>query len=286
MEILARTDRPGLDPAEAFVVFGEARITLEGSDRPRYAFLSICGNPDCGCSDAQITLVDPEAGSRFAVKVDLTSRTGQIVGAVDGDAEAVVAEVVEVVDGPVADAILRRLKAFRMRKPDVAGLRIAPDFVRHDGLLPFSHVLAGGRPNPPDGYSGFYDRFELDGRTWVVQDLFCGRKGCDCREAVLDFDLAGEEGAFAARIDLSKGDATIENADGVDLDLARRVLARWRNTSPRADRKVLTARYRALRELATHPLSAEETAAPRPIGAKDPCPCGSGKRYKRCCGAR
>ena len=26
--------------------------------------------------------------------------------------------------------------------------------------------------------------------------------------------------------------------------------------------------------------------APRPVGRNDPCPCGSGKKYKRCCGRR
>jgi len=26
------------------------------------------------------------------------------------------------------------------------------------------------------------------------------------------------------------------------------------------------------------------TAAPKKIGRNDPCPCGSGKKYKKCCG--
>ncbi|HEY8461009.1 MAG TPA: SEC-C metal-binding domain-containing protein [Blastocatellia bacterium] len=26
-------------------------------------------------------------------------------------------------------------------------------------------------------------------------------------------------------------------------------------------------------------------AAPKKIGRNDPCPCGSGKKYKKCCGA-
>ena len=29
----------------------------------------------------------------------------------------------------------------------------------------------------------------------------------------------------------------------------------------------------------------DETLAPRaPVGRNDPCPCGSGKKYKKCCG--
>ena len=93
MEILARTDRPGLDPAEAFVVFGEATVTMADGGR-RFAFLSTCGNPDCGCSDAQITLVDPQANTRIAVKVDLATRRGEIVDGSDGGAQDRVAEVV------------------------------------------------------------------------------------------------------------------------------------------------------------------------------------------------
>lgn len=290
MEILARTDRSGLDPAQAFVAFGEGQVYFAEADHSCHAFLSTCGNPDCGCSDVQITIVDPVAGARFAVKVDLVAGTGHLeTGTTRNDPERTVAEIVEAVRGPVAEAVLRRLKCFRMRKPDVGRLHIAPDFVAsHGGLLPLSHLLAGGRPNPRDGYAGFYDRLEVDGESWVIQDMFCGRKGCDCREAMLDFHRTTDQrGVFGARMDLTGGGVELESLEDVEPDLARRVLARWRAASPKADRKVLTARYKALRELAGRPLPDTGTVdAPRLLSGKDPCPCGSGKRYKRCCGAR
>jgi preprotein translocase subunit SecA len=29
----------------------------------------------------------------------------------------------------------------------------------------------------------------------------------------------------------------------------------------------------------------EQAHAEKPVGRNDPCPCGSGKKYKKCCGA-
>jgi hypothetical protein len=39
---------------------------------------------------------------------------------------------------------------------------------------------------------------------------------------------------------------------------------------------------------ATRELRQQAPAAPRPakVGRNDPCPCGSGKKFKKCCGAR
>jgi uncharacterized protein len=47
-------------------------------------------------------------------------------------------------------------------------------------------------------------------------------------------------------------------------------------------------RLRALSERVPHPVPApgEPTQAPKPVGRNEPCPCGSGKKYKKCCGRR
>jgi uncharacterized protein len=51
--------------------------------------------------------------------------------------------------------------------------------------------------------------------------------------------------------------------------------------------EALRARWAALGLPAPQPVAADEPAAPRAggPGRNDPCPCGSGKKYKKCCGA-
>jgi len=48
----------------------------------------------------------------------------------------------------------------------------------------------------------------------------------------------------------------------------------------------LRDRYRREQGLAAGPAESLRPAGRRPIGRNDPCPCGSGRKYKHCCGAR
>jgi hypothetical protein len=45
---------------------------------------------------------------------------------------------------------------------------------------------------------------------------------------------------------------------------------------------LLTLRY--MLGFVDEPVKAEATAASKRVGRNDPCPCGSGKKYKHCCG--
>jgi preprotein translocase subunit SecA len=42
------------------------------------------------------------------------------------------------------------------------------------------------------------------------------------------------------------------------------------------------ARMEAIERHAAHPV--QMTPGGKPVGRNDPCPCGSGKKYKKCCG--
>lgn len=46
-----------------------------------------------------------------------------------------------------------------------------------------------------------------------------------------------------------------------------------------------TAAERAQQAAAKNPNNTDQTPAKKHIGRNDPCPCGSGKKYKKCCGA-
>jgi len=52
-------------------------------------------------------------------------------------------------------------------------------------------------------------------------------------------------------------------------------LPMWENILTEEERKEITKEYRA-----ANVFKAEHT-----VGRNDPCPCGSGKKYKKCCGA-
>ncbi len=297
MELLPRVPGSRFEPLEELVAYSGGRVRFAAHPGEFGVDIRACGNPACGCEDA--TLVFAELTGRredalvFAVHARLRDATtvperSQVPAA----AAPLVSEVLRDLVPAVRAGLLDRLRAFRQQRPSVGGLRLAPDWLEGDAsLLPLSHILAGGRPEDPQ-YRGYLDRPTIDGAEWLVQDMYCPRPRCDCREVLLDFQRLPTtdhaEAVFGARVRLGTLELAIEQPVDIGLREARAVVGAWLRASPRGDRHVLGARYEALRELAAHPLSEPLGArilAPRMPGGKEPCPCGSGKKFKRCCGA-
>ncbi|MGC4121737.1 MAG: SEC-C metal-binding domain-containing protein [Myxococcales bacterium] len=152
------------------------------------------------------------------------------------------------------------------------------------------------------------DFFEVEARHYAVPEYFCGERDCRCRRALVEVvrlerkpSLAEQSGRHEVigtfRLELDACTATdfelepgLPSADAAalkkvadaylarhpDLDRARRRHARVREIGPRildlANEQMLGARVEPVRN------------APQP-SPNDRCPCGSGKKYKRCCGA-
>jgi len=150
------------------------------------------------------------------------------------------------------------------------------------------------------------ERFELEaeGQRWFVEDLHCVQPGCTCHDVVLLFystGLAGpeEEGkvrpsaalepAAEVRYDLESGATERDPGMTGDASLVRRLMAAMKEHHPGFSEQ-LVERRRILRSLYRRFLRRAKKPAPAParisakVGRNDPCPCGSGKKYKRCCG--
>ncbi len=146
--------------------------------------------------------------------------------------------------------------------------------------------------------------FQSGGQRWCAFDLYCVDPSCGCEMVVLSLarDRAKAttlRAAFAARIDLRGTGAEATSESGAPL-------------SPRERRIVddlleelgdwsaeLRIRRSFVREIASVRLTGWEAAAappPAPLpappeagappGRNDGCPCGSGRKFKKCCGRR
>ncbi len=166
--------------------------------------------------------------------------------------------------------------------------------------------------NLPDGSDGRMVGFEevfpfglgvefpLHQEWWAVDEQYCVQQDCNCEEALLAFvkfqAAAGDQvPAFyynyrtGAIRELHAGPA----GSPAPADLLKAVRQAHANYNQQLNIRHLTLRnvyarqeIRALREqrqllasLDPHPESAMATK----IGRNEPCPCGSGLKYKRCC---
>ena len=133
------------------------------------------------------------------------------------------------------------------------------------------------------------DLYIVGDRLFEAVDHYCVEPDCDCGDVVLDFQPLTPRGApppGGVRVDRS-GAATFELTHEKHRASVERLwtLFRMRHLGYR---ERFARRRAVMHGLAGRIVSAPENEierrSPR-VGRNEPCPCGSKKKYKKCCGA-
>jgi hypothetical protein len=132
------------------------------------------------------------------------------------------------------------------------------------------------------------------GRRWLLEDLHCIDPRCPCTDVrFVVFDLDRTEtgsgsslaGTFVVSLpSLAPTDLEVENGLLPDAAAAGAI---WQQlTSAVPDLADQLAERRQRMKLLTPPAPVREAPAQRQVqpGRNDPCPCGSGNKWKKCCG--
>ena len=110
-------------------------------------------------------------------------------------------------------------------------------------------------------------QFDMDPVTFTG---FLDGANTSFRNGELDLDTLTEESEIALDFDFDRLYINMHNAKANWLyDLPE-----WDEVRTPEQRRELTKQYRAEKIY----------VAPPTVGRNDPCPCGSGKKYKKCCG--
>ena len=240
----------------------------------------LCDTPGCECRDVvfDFDVVDdggtptrPEVHFRVAVVLATGREAPTRPEPIPADLEPLVAEVVRDLPPELREQWTQEQVAERAIRSSMAGARIPPRFLRSDDgvlLADFIDVPA------------VLDSFVHEGRTWEVSDQYCPRLQCPCDTTILSF-AASESVYFAVRLARS-GRLSEWECEGIDQVDAVAVVAAWA-AIPRRTTRFFASRFDAVRKVsaATPP---ETLRAEPKIGRNDACPCGSGKKYKKCCG--
>ena len=129
----------------------------------------------------------------------------------------------------------------------------------------------------------------LDGKTYAVSDFYCVEPGCACEEVRISFWLERSsdkelEDVGDVWVNPTMPTAAQLHAHGPMRPLLERLWGAFRDEHPVT--ALLVQRRARMRELAPeiHRLFGKPAPAKLgKVGANEPCPCGSGKKYKRCC---
>jgi hypothetical protein len=136
----------------------------------------------------------------------------------------------------------------------------------------------------------------LEGKRYLLEDHFCVKHQCQCTEIVLclylDLNDLPEgrnerefaEPAFAMLVDYrsKKWEPDgLSYAEPIDIATARSAVES-QNPDFYSDVKL---RHQRIKGLYSNYLMSIASEKREKVGRNDPCSCGSGKKYKKCCGS-
>jgi hypothetical protein len=181
--------------------------------------------------------------------------------------------------------------------------RIDPQWIEDGTLVAFGDIIDDRSGGKADG-SSFLCSFEHEGEKYLVDDSYCPNPECHCREVHLAFvrcvpsrrpgNVVVAEERFLAQVSLDGHAEVVECQRGTPVG-AKAVLSAWQERFGN-DLRELQWRYEKVKEIAQRSargptgvsrrydrLSEELAPATVRMGRNEPCPCGSGKKFKKCC---
>lgn len=260
----------------------EPPVSIEFYDRA-------CTDVDCPCRDA--TLVCDCDGLGFEVDTDVDHWRLQAVKPDRSD----VRELAEALLQGVVQTVGRQIKwKFEQKYADqrVEAHRMPAQAVRGGEVISLLQVVSG-TPRPTEEFGVSYGLFEVDGRSFVTDVYYCANPKCGCREAhpmFLEFwsdpkaKIEGQVGILHLSWGFD-GRTEILEKEHLSQEQAEHLIRAWTRKHPKMD--TFKAEYAQAKQIGRRSLrdAAPAPAASAKPGRNDPCPCGSGKKYKRCCGA-
>ncbi len=287
-------------------------VRFSSHPRPFRVEIIRCANLECGCTEVAFNFRERVKRSRAAVEgmAFQVLMNGQTWEEIDPPTRPpAIARLVQefLHDYPPGDR--ESIQRLTEEKGQIArrlrDYRIDPKWIEDGTLVPFGAILYDRTSGKADSAS-FLDRFRHAGEGYLVDDLYCPNPECHCDAVHLAFVRrvpSGERGGgvaaesqFLARLSFDGRAEIVERHFGTPSE-AEAILSTWQKRYGN-DLEELRWRYEKVKEIArrsiprqtivaprTNPLPARESPAAKVrIGRNEPCPCGSGKKFKKCCG--
>lgn len=299
----------------------ELQGLLRFSSHPRPFRISecYCDNPDCRCKDVFLTFAEVNQSGlplkkpiSFSARVDVETwqerRPPQRAAEVTGWVQEFL-ELCPKSRRAEFKASFEQAKRDAERK---AAFTIDCDEVLAGTLVPYCDVLDENSALSSGGGKYTFEFYHQE-HEYLVEDQYCPNPNCDCQSVhLVFFEVVTQANGqleiwqrFQGQVTFA-GQVAVEERGACDMAQADRVLVAWWKEH-RSALKLCKARYKDIKEIGRRSLEAQlpssrqvtrrstkltsremTPAGDRPaginkVGRNEPCPCGSGKKYKKCC---
>lgn len=271
----------------------------------------ICGNPFCGCANVDFHCTEfvsdasgmeqyprelgdesDEPEDSLVATFSLDAHRRAFAGAANAHGRKIGKQVARELtpdDWRRVWAILRAAKEEQIGEVDVdsADLRDVrfPERADEGSMVGYAEIFPFG--------PGF--EFKMEGKIVIADDMYCVQPNCDCRQTILTFLSPDQRNRFPPSVRYSYGSSRpfeVVEKSGAGQPPIGEFVRSLEEAHPELKRE-LARRNRQLSRLYSRTQRGRE-AGRRPefepgpktvkVGRNDPCPCGSGKKFKKCCG--
>ena len=263
-----------------------------------------CVNPQCNCRSVQLDLVPKVKSTNKPASFKLNFDTGAVDGVgieeIPEEFKSLAEEFSRDAPESFRDIFRKHYREAKEFGAKLYNLAFAYDNFREGAMVCYCDLY-------PDAEIW---QFSYKNKRIIVTDDYCAQSNCNCQDVVLTFcrsDVGKRdivEPLFAMR--LKEGNRFEEEKRDVGYDemnrlmkafqievpdLQQEVLCRLRKVKERGrimEKERISERQvqRVLGSLSSEPevQSSEPVIVKKKVGRNEPCPCGSGKKYKKCCG--
>lgn len=139
---------------------------------------------------------------------------------------------------------------------------------------------------------------EIEDKEYIISDMYCTNASCKCNDAIIVFLRETKENvfhsSFVIRLDLKTKKYEIEdNIENYSVDKINVIVEEVKAKMGDKWIKLFKERYKLMKKIRKiYPELNDDTEQDnklefkqntKKVGRNDPCPCGSGKKYKKCC---
>lgn len=293
-------------------------VIFDGSPKHYRFDVRLCPNPDCPNDDAILCFVEtaPDGSPRphgEVIEYLVNLSTWEPVPAADGaPLPPLVQEMARQVTAGLPEKRKSTISTFCRREKRAqhcrATYRRLPAEI-NGGVLVSYQEMSLPQPTKPNEILYEHSMLRHDGRTVFIEDSHCANPACPCDQTFISFmELCEVPAGDTTRHELKHLFTVIWHFNGAtdfetiscERDEAQLLLAAYRDAYPDATAR-LRAHHAAVKKMgrrclavrrasktprsALRPAASIEASGPAKISRNASCPCGSGRKHKRCCGS-
>lgn len=255
--------------------------TNEGKESYQIDEIKVCNDPYCGCKTISLRISHQETNEKISVALDLRKKDVLLVDEKNEFTEFE-SHLSKSLDDSDWEILIKQEETLKAKHIEECRIETLDEF---NPYFEERHFFESNL------YAGFYEVFpgleefiyydDENKQEFILVDFYCKNPSCNCSEVEFHMVRKNEsEKSFVYDYSTSKlEDEIFRNVMQVLEDKYDSLNEKLKNRHSRLRRAYKNFSFTYEKYMK----SKKENESRNKIGRNDPCPCGSGLKYKKCC---